>query len=375
MENLAHSLTGLALAKTGLEQRIPFGSTVLILAANAPDVDVVVSPLGTLYYLHYHRGITHALIGTILIGLFLGLVAWLLRRFSKVPEARLRDCLAIALAGALTHPLLDWTNSYGIRLFQPFSDHRSFGDLVFIVDPALWLILGTGTFLASRWSRPAQVLWGLVLSAILAIAMAFQSMVPGLRWFLGLFLVAVCLTFWVRHRIGVLGRSAAVSSLVIVLAYWVVLAGSRESARSNAVAALVNENPVLTGSLAILPRPVDPWRWQVFCQDGSELLTGTASAWTPGLDDLQRIRRNLDQPEVRASLLTCPGQILAHFGRFTFFEVESGAEGPAVIFRDARFGGRNGSGFGTFRIDLSPDLRWSRNREPCPPVDSLIPCP
>lgn len=375
MENLAHSLTGLALAKTGLEQRIPFGATTLILAANAPDLDVVVSPAGTLYYLHYHRGITHALVGTILIGLFLGLVSWLLRGYSRVPSARLRDCLLITLIGALTHPLLDWTNSYGIRLLQPFSDYRSFGDLVFIVDPAIWLILGTGTFLAARWSRPSKILWGLVLLALLLVTVVFQPVVPALRWYLGAFLVAAGTALWIRRRAGVLGKRSATASLVLLALYWAVLAGSREMARTNAADALALIHPAPVPSLAVLPRPVDPWRWQVFCQDSKELLTGIASAWDDGLTDIQRIPRNLERPEVEASLLTCPGQVLAHFGRFTFFQVEPGVDGPTVVFRDARFGGRDGSGFGTFRIEMSPDLRQTRNREPCPQVDSLFPCP
>lgn len=375
MENLAHSLTGLALAKTGLEQRIPFGPTVLILAANAPDLDVVVGPAGTLYYLQYHRGITHALVGTVLIGLSLGLAVWFLRGYSRVPGARLRDCLWITLIGALTHPLLDWTNSYGIRLLQPFSDHRSFGDLVFIVDPALWLILGTGTFLAAQWSTPSKILWGLVFSAVLAVIVAFQPGVPALRWYLGTFLAAAGAALWIQRRVGISGKRSAAVSLALVGLYWLVLAGSRQVARTNAENALALDHPALVPSMAVLPRPVDPWRWQVFCQDSKELLTATASALDHGLVDIQRIPRNLDRPEVEASLLTCPGQVLAHFGRFTFFQVEPGADGPAVIFRDARFGGRNGSGFGTFRIELSPDLRRYRNQERCPPVDSLIPSP
>ena len=36
-----------------------------------------------------------------------------------------------------THPLLDWTNNYGIRFFLPWSQKWSYGDLVFIVDPYL----------------------------------------------------------------------------------------------------------------------------------------------------------------------------------------------------------------------------------------------
>ena len=42
MDNLTHSLVGLAAAKAGLERLSPGATTLCVLATNAPDADVVV---------------------------------------------------------------------------------------------------------------------------------------------------------------------------------------------------------------------------------------------------------------------------------------------------------------------------------------------
>ena len=57
--------------------------------------------------------------------------------------------LLASLIVTATHPILDWTNSYGVRFFLPWSSKWFYGDLVYIVDPYLWLILGGACFLLS----------------------------------------------------------------------------------------------------------------------------------------------------------------------------------------------------------------------------------
>ena len=70
MDNLAHSLVGLTIAKAGLERLSPGATTVCILAANAPDIDVVTGFFGGRWsLLHYHRGITHSIVGTLMLSL------------------------------------------------------------------------------------------------------------------------------------------------------------------------------------------------------------------------------------------------------------------------------------------------------------------
>jgi inner membrane protein len=61
MDNLTHTLTGVLLARAGLNRVAPRATLTLVLAVNAPDIDVVARWRGSLAYLHYHRGPTHSL--------------------------------------------------------------------------------------------------------------------------------------------------------------------------------------------------------------------------------------------------------------------------------------------------------------------------
>jgi inner membrane protein len=51
---------------------------------------------------------------------------------------------AIALIVMATHPALDYTNSYGLRPFLPFSGTWYYGDILFIIDPYIDAVLLTG---------------------------------------------------------------------------------------------------------------------------------------------------------------------------------------------------------------------------------------
>src|SRR5215468_11277379 len=65
MDNLTHSLIGLAVSKSGLEKISPGATALCVVAANAPDIDVVSIFFGDRWTaLHYHRGITHSILGT-----------------------------------------------------------------------------------------------------------------------------------------------------------------------------------------------------------------------------------------------------------------------------------------------------------------------
>ncbi|MEP6743530.1 MAG: metal-dependent hydrolase, partial [bacterium] len=74
MDNLTHSLVGLAAAKAGLEKLSPSATALCILAANSPDADILTLAGGRWTYLQNHRGITHSLLGTIALALALPLV-------------------------------------------------------------------------------------------------------------------------------------------------------------------------------------------------------------------------------------------------------------------------------------------------------------
>ena len=52
----------------------------------------------------------------------------------RPPQTKLKGLLIASFIASATHPLLDWTNNYGIRWFLPWSQKWSYGDFVFIVD-------------------------------------------------------------------------------------------------------------------------------------------------------------------------------------------------------------------------------------------------
>ncbi len=126
MDNLTHSLVGLAAAKAGLERLSPGATALCVLAANSPDADIVTLLGGRWNYLQNHRGITHSILGTIVLALALPLVfhgcALLIARLrSRKPSTRLRGLMIVSLVVTATHPLLDWTNNYGVRLLLPWN--------------------------------------------------------------------------------------------------------------------------------------------------------------------------------------------------------------------------------------------------------------
>lgn len=147
MDNLTHSLVGLAAAKAGLERLSPFATTVCVIAANAPDGDIFTAFGGSWFYLKHHRGITHSIVGTLAIGVMIPVVFWVIDKIVarwrvREPPVRLGGLMLASLVLSLSHPLLDWANSYGVRPFLPWSGQWFYGDLVFILDPFLWLSLG-----------------------------------------------------------------------------------------------------------------------------------------------------------------------------------------------------------------------------------------
>ena len=138
MDNLTHTLTGLMLSRAGLERLTPRASLILVLAANAPDVDTVTALGGVTTYLDWHRGPTHGLPMLPLMALLpvIGAGSWRRPAGFSWLHAYLLSCI-----GLLSHLLLDWTNIYGIRLLSPLSGEWFRLDTTSVVDPWIWLVL------------------------------------------------------------------------------------------------------------------------------------------------------------------------------------------------------------------------------------------
>ncbi len=147
MENLTHTLVGLAMARCGLEKTTIRGAGMMMLAANAPDVDAIFW-FNRQHYLDYHRAYTHSFACAPLVAL--------------LPMVLVRAQLSwksyvAAVAGVLSHLLLDWTNPYGIDLLLPFSHRRLMLDITNIADVWIWAILFVGLLapMLVRKLRPA----------------------------------------------------------------------------------------------------------------------------------------------------------------------------------------------------------------------------
>src|SRR6185312_8380029 len=152
-------------AKAGLERLSPGATALCILAANAPDVDVAVLIFRDRWaYLHHHRGLTHSIIGVFVLALALPLVFYLAdlllaRIRQRRPIVRFKGLLLASALTMATHPILDWTNNYGMRFLLPWNPRWFYGDFLFVISPVFWLILAGSAFLLTSNRRKQISLW------------------------------------------------------------------------------------------------------------------------------------------------------------------------------------------------------------------------
>ena len=274
MDNLTHSLVGLAAAKAGLEKLSPGATVLCVLAANAPDADIAVLMFGDRWsFLQHHRGITHAIIGTIALAFLLPLIFYLVDSIrarvnggSRV--VKLKGLFIASLIVSATHPLLDWTNSYGVRFFLPWNPKWFYGDLVFIIDPYIWLVFGVAVFLLTSATTSKRVLWVVVaaITSVLVVLAPLRNGVPnpGVVWVTWLLGVAFAVLFYFRGAAKRWGSKIAFGAFVFLLLYWSGLWFAHQIAigRGNLRAATVaNLNGETVLRLAAMPTAADPLHW------------------------------------------------------------------------------------------------------------------
>jgi inner membrane protein len=359
MENIAHTLTGLALARAGLG-RTPLATAALVLGANLPDVDLLWSLRSDLAYLHFHRGWTHSLVGALSgsVALWVALLAigwW--RRGRQIPRAG--PLLLACAAGVWSHVLLDASNSYGLRPFLPWNGRWVYGDLWHIVDPWLWLVLGTAVFLSGRGGRRRAWTWiaAAVGLTLLVVVLPIPIVAPGTRV---AFAAGLAIAVVVAVR-GTRGRGAAFAprvGLAIVVAY----AAGCAILHGTAVARVEALLPGNLEARAALPRFGDPVRWDGVTADRRTVryrVVSSFSAIALPANDAQDFPRNLDDPRVVEILDSCAGKVIDEFFRFPFAVIDAAPSGDGHIsVRDARYS-RDSDGFASVTVPLArglPDL-------------------
>jgi inner membrane protein len=177
MDPLTHTATGLFLSRAGLSRWTPLAAPILMLAANAPDVDIVTAAGGSLNYLHFHRHLTHSLLA---LPVMAALPVLLVRAVARKP-VHWAGAFAAACIAVASHLLLDLTNVYGVRLLLPFSARWLRLDLTSVVDLWIWAALLLGV--------AAPAIGRLVGSEITSGSVRERHYGRGFAWFALLFLL------------------------------------------------------------------------------------------------------------------------------------------------------------------------------------------
>ncbi|HEY5616805.1 MAG TPA: metal-dependent hydrolase [Vicinamibacterales bacterium] len=297
MDNLCHTLVGAALGEAGLKKRTRFGNATLMIAANLPDMDVLVFATFT-PSLAFRRGWTHGPVAQALLPIALTAAALLIARAYPARgnglPVRAGRLLLLSYVGVLSHVLLDLLNPYGLRILAPFNWRWFYGDTLFIIDPWLWLTLGVGVWIARRR---------------LAVAPARRA-------------------------------------LVVAAMYIVAMVVAARAARDIVVDAWRNEHGRNPDAVMVGPMPVTPFSRDVVVDAGPHYERGTFQwlpprvtfdrATVPKNDADPRVSRAREAPGIRGFLI---------WSRFPFWTLTPTSGGTRVTVGDMRFAGQTPARF------------------------------
>ena len=321
MDNLTHTLLAVTMSRAGLNRLTPYATGLLALGANAPDVDVVSRLGSTINYLEHHRGITHSLVASPVMAAAVAGTFWLLHRSRRAQQPfHFAPAFVMALAGALSHLLLDFSTQYGTRLLLPFSGRWLAWDIMPIVD--IWVLV--------------------LLAACLVLPFLFHL---------------------VSEEIGA-ARTPVRPWAIFALAAMAFWFGLRDFSHRRAVAIVDSHiyrdrEPLRVGAF---PDLVNPFLWHGVVETGAtmELVevnlfeefdpTRARTYWPPD-----------PHPALDAARKTRAARVFQDFAAYPFTYVDRAEKGYEVVFRDLRFdyGVTGRRGF-VARVALDENLRVLR---------------
>jgi inner membrane protein len=322
MDNVTHTLTGLALSHAGLNRKTRFATLAIVVGANLPDIDIVSSLGGGATYLKYHRGITHSILGVMVLGVLLAAVVYYVGRRSAPaksgPPLSGGWLLGVCLIATSSHLALDFTNAYGVRPFLPFSGRWIAWDILYIVDPFLLCLLTAG----------------FVFPMILRlVSEEVGAKKPSFR------------------RGAIFGLcSLALLCVIRDFAHRRVLAQLDSHSYSR-------ELPLRLGAF---PSPANPLLWTGVVETDSAFHVLAADVLTTDVDaESARVFHKAERsPALDRAMQTRTAVIFADFARFLWTRVDEREAGFSVTLRDLRFLTPNSPRRGfVAEIDLDKDLR------------------
>ena len=293
MDPICHTLVGATLSRTGLETKTRYAAATLIIAANLPDIDVVAHAMGATASYAYRRGITHGIPALIILPVLLAAAVWLFGRNrgggAQGPPVSFKGLLLLSAIGVVSHPILDWMNTYGMRWLMPIVDRWYYGDTLFIIDWIAWLILAVGLTFA-----------------------IVQKKTP-LAWY----------------------RRPANLALTALIVYIGVNYGITQNAERAAYAALSAKPPA---RLLASPVPFNPLRREIVLDYKLGYRFGSYRAFTAEpLELSNRIVPKGDPEHLQLAQQTLDGQRFLHWARFPYSVTVSDGGKTRIVLADARY--------------------------------------
>lgn len=299
MEPVTHFLTGACIGRAGLNRKTAFATLAAVLAAEAADIDIFWGLAGPVEGLKHHRGITHTFIGAPFVAAVVVGLVWLLHRWQAKRLARKARTLApvepgaparpapqpvrwlwvyiAAFIAALSHILLDWTTTYGVRPFFPFNPRWYAGGFVFIAEPVLWVLL--------------------LLAVIIPALLSLTDREIGAR------------------RTPFRGRAWAIFALTGMILLWCLRYAEQAQAE-----ALLNNTRITTEPplrIAVEPYPVNPFHWHAILETPSFFQTAEVNTRTGDIDSepqSDQMFKPAVTPAVEAARQTPLGQVYLDWG-------------------------------------------------------------
>ena len=272
MDIVTHAMMGAIAASTIAEDQ-PAAAAAFVLGSVLPDLDALSRCFGKRAFLRFHQSQTHGLPNA----LFAGGLLWILIQALDwyAPWAALGLTL-----GLLFHSALDYTNTYGITLFAPFSRRRFCTEWVFFIDA------------------------GVVVASIAALLGIWQH----------------------QQRHGELGSGVQLAYGVVMLGYWGVKVALRRRG--------LRLSP--PGTLSLLPSALVPWQFFGCARQGESVVLFRVDLWRGRMREEERVA--ILDARYEASLLGVPEFTTMRRLSPAYHVVEGqvGPDGTKLVCRDLR---------------------------------------
>lgn len=147
MDPLTHIVVNIAASRAGLNKVSRLATPMLIVTSVTADLDWLAALAGPRAFLLGHRTVTDSVCGAIAIAFLVALCFTIVTRKHISSPINFLRALIVCSIGATLRMLFDLTNSYGVKLFWPFSEKWYALDSISEFDVIILVILAAGILL------------------------------------------------------------------------------------------------------------------------------------------------------------------------------------------------------------------------------------